>query len=280
MCNSLYDKGKSVKENLNISGPLLSRFDLVFILQDSVNKQQDNRISSSIMNLYRGNDKTHGGDGSTSSSSRQYQQEKLVFQHHPESLYDRLRWVASFQKETLPLDVLRDYISYAREHCKPKLSRAAANELKTYFMTIRYGSNSGSDVAITTRQLEALIRLSQARAKAAMRDYVLREDALDVIELMRHSVMEVHTDQHGDVDPRRGGAGGTSQKKLISQFLSALRRFKQQYNLSSFTMDDLRQVADQTNVPLTGFKDFIQKMRDNGDLLKKADDTYSLTDPG
>jgi DNA helicase MCM8 len=79
-------------------------------------------------------------------------------------------------------------------------------------------------VPITTRQLEALIRLCQARAKAALRDFVLKEDALDVIELMTISVKDVHCDEEGRVDPCRGGAGGTSNRKMKKAFLNELHR--------------------------------------------------------
>jgi len=60
--------------------------------------------------------------------------------------------------------------------------------------------NRKDNVPITTRQLEALIRLSQARAKACLRSHVIREDAEDVIELMIESVRQVHTDEGGIID--------------------------------------------------------------------------------
>ena len=56
----------------------------------------------------------------------------------------------------------------------------------------------------TTRQLEALIHLSQARAKACFREFVLKEDALDVVESLKRSVEQVHTDEFGIVDRSRG----------------------------------------------------------------------------
>ncbi len=49
----------------------------------------------------------------------------------------RLPWVAQTQNP-LPADLLKDYISYAREYCKPKLTQEAAAVLKNYFMTLRY----------------------------------------------------------------------------------------------------------------------------------------------
>ena len=71
---------------------------------------------------------------------------------------------------------------------------------------------------------EALIRLCQARAKACLRDFVLKEDALDVVELMSKSVDQVHSDDHGSIDRTRGGAGGTSNRKMKKAFANELRR--------------------------------------------------------
>ena len=58
---------------------------------------------------------------------------------------------------------------------------------------------------VSTYKLEALIRFSQARAKACLRDFVLKEDAKDVVELMRESVRQVHMDRSGRIDRARGG---------------------------------------------------------------------------
>ena len=85
------------------------------------------------------------------------------------------------------------------------------------------GSRRRDAVPITARQLEALIRLSQARAKACLRDFVLKEDALDVVELMSHSVDQVHSDDYGNIDRGRGGAGGTSKRKMKRAFLEEVR---------------------------------------------------------
>ena len=55
------------------------------------------------------------------------------------------------------------------------------------------GRHRRDTVPITTRQLEALIRLSQARAKACLREFVMKEDALDVVDLLRKSVEQVRS---------------------------------------------------------------------------------------
>ena len=51
-----YNMGKSVAENLNMAGPLLSRFDLVFILRDQADKERDRAISGSIVGRLQRNE--------------------------------------------------------------------------------------------------------------------------------------------------------------------------------------------------------------------------------
>jgi DNA helicase MCM8 len=202
-----YNMNKTVAENLNMSKPILSRFDLVFILRDRADHNLDRLVSSNIMNLYRERNNinqppnSHAGIGvgTSTPSPRTYTQQNQAPTHPTAGgeripVWERLAWVSEIQKTALPADLVRDYIAYAREYCRPKLTPEAAAVLKDYFMQLRYPENGGrkSDtVPITTRQLEALIRLSQARAKACLREFVLEGDALDVVELMRRSVVGV-----------------------------------------------------------------------------------------
>jgi DNA helicase MCM8 len=118
------------------------------------------------------------------------------------------------------------------------------------------------NVPITTRQLEALIRLSQARAKACLRPYVLKEDAEDVVELMIESVKQVHTDESGRVDKARGGAGGKSKQRKA--FLQAMRDSGQH----EFLYSDLQRIADRLNLPVDGFKDFVEDIREAGEIQR------------
>lgn len=120
-----YNLNKTVAENLNISPPLLSRFDLVFILRDDADEDRDKLVSGNIMKLYSNNQ----------NSSRLEKHQKIV---HSDQFHikNRLPWVSQTQNP-LPADLLKDYISYAREYCKPKLTQEAAAVLKNYFLTLR-----------------------------------------------------------------------------------------------------------------------------------------------
>jgi DNA replicative helicase MCM subunit Mcm2 (Cdc46/Mcm family) len=102
---------------------------------------------------------------------------------------------------------------------------------------------------------------------------VLKEDALDVIELMTQSVDEVHMDERGIRDRTRGGAGGTSNRKFKKLFEEEIRKFTGPY----MTMDDLRRMGDRfDDVSEKQLKDTVDSFRNDGILLRNADGTYRL----
>jgi len=253
-----YNMSKSVAENLSMNGPLLSRFDLVFILRDEADSERDRMISGSIMGRVQKGDSQRDNHHTKPLDGRMASANLVPLKH-------RLPWVNNFQKQPLPQQTVKDYIAYAREYCKPKMTDAAAEVLSDYFMKLRHpGMNESKkdNVPITTRQLEALIRLSQARAKACLRPYVLKEDAEDVVELMIESVKQVHTDESGRVDKARGGAGGKSKQRKA--FLQAMRDSGQH----EFLYSDLQRIADRLSLPVGGFKDFVEDIREAGEIQR------------
>jgi DNA helicase MCM8 len=226
------------------------------------------------MNLHRGSSKNqdtnNSGDGKN----------VPLPSHHSDNrmhMKDRLEWVTQFQRQPLPAELVRDYISYAREYCKPVLTKEAGAVLKEYFMNLRYptdGRDRRDTVPITTRQLEALIRLSQARAKACLREYVLREDALDVVELMARSVDEIHKDEFGAIDRSRGGAGGVSNRKMKKAFVNEVYRIVGVG--AECSMEDLRRIAGKLNCPLHDFSTMVENLRNEGLLLKTSSNSYRV----
>jgi replicative DNA helicase Mcm len=94
----------------------------------------------------------------------------------------------------LPPEILRKYISYAKR-IAPTLTEEAIRELKEFYLKMRASSGtSDSPIAITPRQLEALIRISEARARCFLRDKVTAEDAKAAIRLMTISLQHVGID--------------------------------------------------------------------------------------
>jgi replicative DNA helicase Mcm len=151
-----YEARRTIAENISLPVTILSRFDLIFVLRDVPNKEIDGRMSEHILEIHR----------------------KGLSPVEP----------------PIPLELLRKYISYAKT-IKPVLTNEALQRLKDFYLAMRSASESeGSPIAITARQLESLIRLAEARARAALRTEVLAEDAEAAINIMKRSLEEVGID--------------------------------------------------------------------------------------
>jgi replicative DNA helicase Mcm len=151
-----YEPHRTVAENISLPVTILSRFDLIFVLRDVPNKEADGKMSEHILEMHR----------------------KGLSPVEP----------------PIPLDLLRKYVSYAKG-IKPVLTQEALQRLRDFYLAMRSASESeGSPVAITARQLESLVRVSEAKARAALRKEVLSEDAEAAVAIMKRSLEEVGID--------------------------------------------------------------------------------------
>jgi len=151
-----YDPYRNISENINLPVTILSRFDLIFVMRDVPEAELDSRMSEHILALHK-------------------------MKTTPE-------------EAPLPPELLRKYISYAKG-IEPALSDDAIKELREFYLRMRSISGSAeSPVAITPRQLEALIRLAEARARSFLRDKVSVEDARAIIRLVTVSLQDVGID--------------------------------------------------------------------------------------
>ena len=80
-------------------------------------------------------------------------------------------------------ELFRKYITYAKKYVHPVLSPAAAKILQKLYLTMRAQSSLGDSIPVTTRHLESLIRLSQARARVELREEVTENGALVHVQI-------------------------------------------------------------------------------------------------
>lgn len=89
------------------------------------------------------------------------------------------------------------------------------NDPQAFYLELRKQHQTQDSTPITTRQLESLIRLTEARARLELREEATKEDANDVIEIMKYSMVDTYSDQYGGLDFRRSqhgsGMSGRSQ---------------------------------------------------------------------
>ena len=157
-----YDRTKSLRNNLSFSLPIMSRFDLFFILLDECNETVDYAIAERIIDMHNGN---CGNSG---------------------------------EESTYSLDDLKNYIRFARQF-KPKLTLESEKFLVDTYKQLRMsGADTGAGFKtgkqswrITVRQLESLIRLSEAMARMYCSDFVETKHINEAARLLTKSILKI-----------------------------------------------------------------------------------------
>ncbi|KAL1922773.1 uncharacterized protein VTP21DRAFT_9149 [Calcarisporiella thermophila] len=160
---SNYDVNMSIPQNVNLPPTLLSRFDLIFLILDKVDETNDRRLARHIVQLYYEDMPTRGTT-----------------------------------LDVIPTKTLTKYITYARKYIHPVISEAAAQSLVDHYVQLRKAGQGDNRIMATTRQLESLIRLAEARARMRLSGIVDVEDIDEATRLYREALKESAT------DPRTG----------------------------------------------------------------------------
>ncbi len=150
-----YDRSKSLRFNVDISPPIMSRFDLFFVIFDEKRDDEDFQIATHIVSMHR------------------LKEDSL----HPE-----------FSTEEM-----QTYIKFART-IKPRFTQESAHMLKEEFKRMRQNEKNGqrgSAYKITVRQLESLIRLSEGMARAHCDNEIKPNYVREVCRLMRNSNINI-----------------------------------------------------------------------------------------
>merc|ERR1719337_331170 len=81
-------------------------------------------------------------------------------------------------------DLLRKYISYAKANVKPTLHNMDQDKISNLYKELRKESAVTGSVPVTVRQVDAIIRLSEAHAKLCLRDHVREDDVNMAIRII------------------------------------------------------------------------------------------------
>ncbi|XP_059471137.1 DNA helicase MCM8 [Neocloeon triangulifer] len=266
-----YNRAKTVAENLKMGPALLSRFDLVFILLDQPNEHLDSLLSEHIMALHSGKKIKMG----TFDRSRADSQLSSFSANVP--LSEKLKQPRNEPLDPIPPQLLRKYIAYAKKNVHPKLSNEAAEVIQKFYLKLRSQRGHQDCTPVTTRQLESLIRLTEARAKLELRKEATEEDAQDVVELMKHSLLDTFCDELGSLDFQRSQNGsGTSSRSQAKKFIGILQRKAELQTKSLFTVSEMKEVAAQARIVVPDFSNFVATLNLQGFLLKKGANIYQL----
>ncbi len=177
-----FDPYQTVASQIEIPPTLINRFDVIFILKDNPDRAKDEAIAAHVLMEHK---------------------QPLI-----KSLIDR--------------DLFRKYIAYAKQKIFPKLTDEAIDEIKKFYVELRNMpvtvEQPTKPLPISARQLEALIRLSEASARTRLSKKVKKQDARVAIDLMKYYLMQVGYDYETktfDIDRIATGVSTSQRGKII-----------------------------------------------------------------
>ena len=263
--NGRFNKSKTILQNLKMSPPLLSRFDLVFLLLDEPNEHIDDLLSKHVMSFHKGLNTMNKTQPNTS-------QQINISSNITSTLRKRLMSSVTENINILPPLALRKYISYARQYVKPKLTKEAAEMLQNYYLELRSRRDKCGGLSVYNRKLEAMIRLTEARAKLELRAEATEAHAADVIEILRYTF-------DNDIIGWQTLSKRKINKKHVQGFIQLLRTETFSNKTELFTTERLREIALDGNVLTNDFSQLISKLNEQGILLKKGRNTFTFVSP-
>jgi len=168
-----YDSSRTFADNVGLTEPILSRFDILCVVRDSVDPIEDDLLADFVI----GNHQRMHPD------NKQQQQEETM--NHTQMLDggdSSSTGIAPMPRrdpisgvELIPQPMLRKYIAYARDNIHPHLD-INSEKISTLYAKIRTESERTGSVAITVRSVESMIRVAEAHAKLHLRSHVIPDD--------------------------------------------------------------------------------------------------------
>ncbi len=229
-----YILGEPISKNIDLPPTILSRFDLIFVIQDIPNTTRDKLLARHVLGVHMDVERA---------------------------------------KPMIDAQLLKKYISYARRYIQPRLTEEAKKLLEDFYVKTRKAGVSSergkpAPVPITPRQLEALIRLAEAHAKMALKTKATIEDAEEAIRLMYYTLKRIGYDietKTFDIDIVEVGISRSKQLKA-RDFVKFIDQLFEDFD--EITYNDLIKYAREKGFDKDFVVEMIRKLRKEGVLFE------------
>lgn len=248
-----FDPCTPLFSQVNIPPPTLSRFDLIFFLEDRPDPKKDRDIAGLQAKLWQAGSSVDAG--------------KTQWSDYHEMVPD------------ISPDLMRKYLISCKQ-ISVEISDECVNKVMEFFLSLRnrYGECDGASVIpVTLRQHEALFRLVKAEARLRHSNTAELQDAKRAIRLVSESLRQVSTDpETGKLDSDIINTGmGKSQRDRMKVILDAIRTL-QGTNGNSVPIDLLTQTLEKDGIEKGSVEDAVSKLKTAGDLLEISNNRFRV----
>jgi len=228
-----FDPFGIIAEQINMPPTLINRFDLIFPIKDLPDEARDEKMASHILKLHQDPD---------------------------------------FYEPEISTEFLRKYIAYAKQKVVPTITNNALQEIKEFYLKMRTsGSEEGGikAIPISARQLEALVRLTEATARLRLSDKATESDAKRAIGLIEYCLMEVGLDKEtGKIDIDRIATGiSASQRSHIIVIKDIITDLENKVG-KAIPIDDVIAEAKSKGVDEGKVEEVLEKLKRVGEIFE------------
>ncbi len=231
-----FEPYEMLAKQIDLPSTILNRFDLIFPFRDLPDKDKDKKLADFLLNIHMMHNK----------------KEKI--------------------EVPINTDILRKYIAYAKS-LKPVLTQEAVDEISKYYVKMR---SSGSDedgiksIPISARQLEGLVRLSEASAKIWLRKEVTVDDAKKAIELVHYSLSQIGMDpKTGKIDlDRITSSISASDRSVIVHVKNIINQLEKTLGTKTIPIQEIVEMGKQKKIDEDKIGESIEKLKRSGDIYE------------
>ena len=243
-----YDPELTVWEQIQIGKPLLSRFDLIFPLRDDADRNSDKKIAKRILKLNKQLVKKEDINGETIEIDG--------------------------KRIKLTPDFIYKYVQYAANKTVI-LSDEADDVIEQFYVELRQQTKDAGE-SITPRQLESAIRLTEAIAKAKLKEIADKEDAEEAVRILMECYNEIAKDpETGLLDFAKIGSVPKSEVEKLDLVKDAIKHLEQTKD-TPVDFYDLEELLSKKGISEEQLERYLKKLSNFGEVMEVRPGKYKV----
>jgi replicative DNA helicase Mcm len=250
-----FNRYDPISKQINMPPTLVSRFDLIYTMMDKPDEERDTRTAEHII-------ETH------------YAGELLARLKNvgkmEEGGEERLREQIQAMEPAVPGELFRKYVAWSKRNIFPVMTEEAKSKFMEFYIGLRRQGYEDEEapVPVTARQLEALIRLGEASARARLSDKITVEDAERVINVTTYCLRQVFVDpETGKLDTDWVTVGTTKTRRDRARSIrEIIKELENEYG-EEVPIEEVLDLAEEEGMEREKADDMIEVMKRDGILF-------------
>jgi len=167
----------------------------------------------------------------------------------------------------IDLELLREYIAYARQNIDPEWdSQAVKDEVAEYYVSLRQDAAQDDNMAPGPRMNDALRRLSEASARARLSDTVEPQDVDRATSLMDYHIGQVALDENGEINAAQADGLSSIESQKEAEYDQLKPQIIELVQDAAMFPDQIARELGETENTV---REYVERMAKRGDVLKQ-----------